>query len=176
LRLATLLVIQSIRVSRLARHVAEIDVLDPSALAPFTRQGLTNALLLLGFAAAFSLFLLDPGYLPLVVPAWVLMSTVAGVGLLLPLLGARQRIRQAKHAELDWCRARLRAARRAIETGAPSPTPLDELVAWERRIGGVREWPLDTSALARFALYLLIPLGSWSGGALVERGIDLLMD
>ena len=31
---------------------------------------------------------------------------------------------------------------------------------------------LDTTALSRFGLYLLIPLGSWSAAALVERFID----
>ncbi len=49
-------------------------------------------------------------------------------------------------------------------------------MAWESRIEGVREWPFDTGTFARFGLYLLIPLASWSGGALVERLIDGLLD
>lgn len=36
----------------------------------------------------------------------------------------------------------------------------------------VREWPFDTSTVLRFARYLLIPLGSWFGGAMVERVVD----
>ena len=39
----------------------------------------------------------------------------------------------------------------------------------------MREWPFDASTLARFGLYLLIPLGSWAGGALVERLINAIL-
>jgi hypothetical protein len=38
----------------------------------------------------------------------------------------------------------------------------------------VRERPIDAPTLRRFALYLAIPLGSWFGGALVERMVDTL--
>jgi predicted MFS family arabinose efflux permease len=40
----------------------------------------------------------------------------------------------------------------------------------------VREWPVDASTLTRFALYLAIPVGSWLGGALVERLVNALLD
>ena len=43
-------------------------------------------------------------------------------------------------------------------------------------VESVREWPLGAPALLRFALYLLIPVGSWAGGAMVERAIDVLLD
>jgi len=33
----------------------------------------------------------------------------------------------------------------------------------------VREWPFDAPTLTRFFLYVAIPLGSWIGGALIER-------
>ena len=54
--------------------------------------------------------------------------------------------------------------------------PLPALLAWEARIESVREWPFDTPTLVRFALFLLIPLGSWLGGAVVERVVDLVLD
>ncbi len=37
------------------------------------------------------------------------------------------------------------------------------------------ETPLEQT-LVRFALFLLIPLGSWLGGAVVERVVDLGLD
>ena len=42
-------------------------------------------------------------------------------------------------------------------------------------VEALREWPFDNSTIGRFALYLLIPVGSWIGGALVERVIDVLL-
>ena len=46
------------------------------------------------------------------------------------------------------------------------------LLAYEARIEGVGEWPFDPSTLRRFGFFLLIPLVSWIGGALVERLVD----
>jgi hypothetical protein len=37
-------------------------------------------------------------------------------------------------------------------------------------------WRFDTPTGVRFALFLLIPLGSWLGGAVVERVVDLVLD
>jgi len=50
--------------------------------------------------------------------------------------------------------------------------PLAEAAAYQHVIEGVREWPFDSSTVVRFAIYLLIPLGSWFGGAMVERLVD----
>jgi hypothetical protein len=53
---------------------------------------------------------------------------------------------------------------------------MHEIVAYKQVVDGVREWPFDASTVMRFALYLLIPLASWSGGAVVERVIDSLLE
>ena len=53
---------------------------------------------------------------------------------------------------------------------------MDELVAYLRLIEGVREWPFDVSTVLRFSLYLMIPIGSWLGGAMVERLVNSLLD
>ena len=42
-------------------------------------------------------------------------------------------------------------------------------------VGAVPEWPLDAPTLRRFVLYLAIPFGSWLGGAVVERIVDLVL-
>mgnify|MGYP000099034232 CR=1 FL=1 len=38
------------------------------------------------------------------------------------------------------------------------------------------EWPFDAPTLTRFFLYVAIPLGSWLGGALVERLLGAALD
>ena len=40
----------------------------------------------------------------------------------------------------------------------------------------VREWPFDISVFARLAVYLVIPVGSWAGAALVERLLNAFLD
>lgn len=50
-----------------------------------------------------------------------------------------------------------------------------EIAAYKAVIDGVGNWPFDSPILTRFALYLLIPVTSMFGGALVERGSDLFL-
>jgi hypothetical protein len=50
------------------------------------------------------------------------------------------------------------------------------LLAFEKRIESVREWPFDAPTLTRFFLYVAIPLGSWIGGALIERLLGTVLD
>ncbi len=37
-------------------------------------------------------------------------------------------------------------------------------------------WPFDASTLLRFALYTSLGVGSWVGGALVERVLGAALD
>ena len=53
---------------------------------------------------------------------------------------------------------------------------LADLVAYRGLVDAAREWPFDASTVRRFGLYMLIPLGSWLGGALVERLMFLETD
>ena len=57
-------------------------------------------------------------------------------------------------------------------------TPRTQLTlsVYRSHVEGVREWPFDGSTFARFGLYLMIPLGSWVGGAFVERLLSSLLD
>jgi hypothetical protein len=169
---------ESHRLSLLARRLASIDLLDLRPLMPFTRQALSNALLVLAGVSIFSLFLVEERFLIVVTRMWIAAAIVATASFLLPILGVRRMIRSAKRAELDWCRDALRRARAALRQGATDPQrlPMDEVVAYKQVVEGVREWPFDSSTVVRFAIYLLIPLASWSGGAVVERMIDSLLE
>ena len=44
-----------------------------------------------------------------------------------------------------------------------------DLFAYEGYLRRLSLWPFDQSTWLRFALLLGLPLGSWLGGALVER-------
>ena len=47
---------------------------------------------------------------------------------------------------------------------------------YERFVRDLPTTPFDAGSRLRFVLYLALPLGSWLGGALVERAIGLLLD
>ena len=66
----------------------------------------------------------------------------------------------------------LERAAEAADAGAKLPG----LLAYMNQIESVREWPFDAPTLTRFFLYVAIPLGSWVGGALVERLLGAALD
>ena len=90
-----------------------------------------------------------------------------------------RRLRDAKAAELLRVRAALRGDRSALRESPLAPEAdtlsLVDLATWCDRIGSQPEWPFDAAALRRFGLYLLIPLASWVGAALVERLLDFVL-
>lgn len=84
---------------------------------------------------------------------------------------------RSHRAELERIVPELRRLRdAAIEGDERSQDRLGSLLGYRSFVAEVREWPFDTSTFVRFALYLLIPLGSWFGGAIVERLLGALID
>ena len=171
-------VAESYRLSLLARRLRSLDLLDLRPLMPFTRQALRNVLLILGWVAVYSFFLVEARFLAVVASMWVWAVILATTSFMLPVLGVHRMIQAAKQTELDWCRDALGRARADLksELREPQRAPMSEVVAYQQLVDGVREWPFDASTLVRFAIYLLIPLASWSGGAVVERLIDSLLE
>lgn len=154
------------RLSWAACDLRSVDLLDLSGLAPFARHGLRLALLSIGFCAIAAIVVTDRGLTEVVLgallPATIVFATAA---LVRPVFGARRRVRLEKAHELALVGSRL-ASRLGPGRAAPG---LADLLAWEARIAAVHEWPFDASTLSRFGLALLVPLGSWLGGAVVER-------
>jgi hypothetical protein len=176
-RFAHALVSDALRVSRLAARIRDLDLLDLEPLQPFVRQGLRSALLVVIFVAIglghVGNVLLSPGGLAATFGA---MGATALAALLVPARGAHRRIVDAKRAALRRLREAIRAHQRALLAGGAgsdrAARDLPALLALERRIDEVREWPFDAPSLARFSFYLLIGLGSWLGAAAVERRLD----
>jgi hypothetical protein len=169
------IVAESARLSRLSDDIEALDLLDMRPYQPLIRHGLTNALLVIGTVSVLSLFAVDPRYLPVLVGFWIAFVVLAWIGMMLPLRGIRRKIRVAKDQELDWCRQRLVPSRDALKSGGGESSSIAEIMAYRTMIENIRNWPFDSPTLVRFTLYLLIPLGSWLGGALVERGLDVLL-
>jgi hypothetical protein len=172
------------RLSRLSRERVEVDVLDPPALAPFARLGLQNALIFIGAISIGLLFLTDMGAAPGLARVlgflFLLSGGTATIVMLLPVLGIRERIRRAKRQALEDCRERIRSVGDAWKAGSSQTRAegagLADLLAYRSLIESVPEWPFNAPSLRRLLLYLAIPLGSWIAGAMVERGLERLLD
>ena len=168
-------VVESARLSRLSDHIESVDLLEMLPYRPLVRQGLTNALLVIGTVSVLSLLGVESRYGPVLVGFWITFIVLAWIGMMLPLVGFRKKIRVAKDKELDWCMQNLKIARDQLKSGAGEQKSITEILAYKTMIESIRNWPFDSPTLVRFALYLLIPLGSWLGGAFVERGLDFFL-
>jgi len=152
---------------------ARVTLGDIAPLAPFARAGLRTALLWFLGTSLASLLLVDTDSPMLVLSILVGTTGIAVASLLGPSRGVHERLLEAKRQELAWLRGRIAdassALRREDEQGAAL---LPALLAWEARVANAPEWPFDASTWRRFALLLLVPLGSWLGGALAERFVE----
>ncbi len=178
-RLIYVIGVESRRLSALANGLPPIDLFDLKPLLPFARQGLTHALLLIGFVSIFVVMSLFEVGLGLAVGFIALLTLPAAVsGMLLPVRGAHSLIRAEKQQRLAWCQERLRTlqADSAGRPDGPATRELADVLTLRSHLEAVREWPFDTSVLVRLAVYLVIPLGSWAGAALVERTMDTFLD
>jgi hypothetical protein len=161
----------SVRMARLFGERAEFSLLDSTAFVPVVRSGMRVAVWwLVLFALSVTVlpgFAKDQTLLEVFVTILAIGSALAIPVLYLPLAVLRRRIRADKQREIADVHRQIHDARAARDDAQ-----LPGLLAWEARIASVAEWPIDAGALRRLGLYLLIPLGSWVGGALVERVVD----
>lgn len=164
---------------RIVSALPPLDLLDRSALAPFSRLGLRHAFYWAGGSSLASLLALDlerVGPLFGIIAVTLALSTRA---FLRPAQAIRRRIAQTKRGELARVRTQIdRAKERALGAGAPDDpgaSDLPGLLAWEARLLEVSEWPFDTGTRVRFAAVVLLAVGSWLGGAVVERVLGLVL-
>jgi hypothetical protein len=155
-----------------------VDLLDTRPLAPLGRAGLRGARTTIGFTALLSLMLLlrlIGYYIPLI---GIIAFLIASLGLavrrlLAPMMGVRRRVRDAKRTELERVREVIRAESRSRTEGEGRWQSIDghlsDLIVYETRIESVSTWPVDSSGLLRFVLYVFYGLGAWIGAALMER-------
>jgi hypothetical protein len=168
------------RFSRLARRLGSIDLLDLQPLAPFARQGLQSVLLLVILLSISAINAVDREFVPQIIGIGVVALGAGTLAFLLPARGVRARVRETKQAEIARINAAIRGDSSAL-TGSPiapraAAVDLADLMAYRTYVQSVHEWPFDAPTLARFALYLAIPLGSWLGGAMVERLLSAALD
>jgi hypothetical protein len=168
------------RFSRLARGIGSIDLFDLRPLAPFTRQGLRSVLLVIILLSMSALNAVDRGFAAQIISIGIVALTAGTIALLLPVRGVRQRIRERKNAELERIHAAIRGEPNALDQSAiarrAETVDLADLLAYRAYVQSVHEWPFDAPTLLRFSLYLAIPIGSWLGGAMVERLLGAALD
>ena len=169
---------------RIGREVGSVDLLDYTALAPFVHTSLRLALLFTLWIGCIVAFHVDWSGSMAVAPQalWALpvYLLVSAVLFALPLWGIHQRLLAERNAELARVNASIRGDRQALHDSlvAADAEALNavDLLAYRDHVRSFSTWPFDASALLRLGLYLGIPLLGWVGAAIVERGVDVLLE
>ena len=166
------------RFSRLGEEHAQIDLLDPRPLAPFARFALRSAGSILVSASLCAPLFWELDALPVTIAIMLWIFLLAVGALVLPVRGVHRRIHSVKQAELWRVRGTISAVREnALLAGHPqalaSAAALHGLSAYLALITGLSEWPFETSTLVQFGAYLALPVGSWLGGAIMQRLVAL---
>jgi hypothetical protein len=161
--------------ARIAATRTRVDLLDLRPFEVFARTGMRSALAWVLISSLVSLFWLGPG--AGTANAFILGTILLGVGfgLYTCIHGAHVAIAAAKREALGAVEARIARAGAALmqgRSGDAGDARLADLIAWHGFLERVREWPIGTPALARGALVAALGLGSWLGGALVDRVVD----
>jgi hypothetical protein len=185
-RVAVYLVDSARIYSRIGERHVEVDLLNLSPLSPLTRHGLRLVLLMTILAASgLTIWVGIPASSPrsadmVTFFCYLCALVLATVTFVFPVRGLRRHIQARKAEELGKVRADIRIDHGLVAQRGPDSAEaaarLPGLMVMEKRIESVREWPFDAPALTRFFLYIAIPLGSWVGGALVERLLGAALD
>ncbi|MGB0921793.1 MAG: hypothetical protein ACPG1C_10805 [Alphaproteobacteria bacterium] len=176
------MVTEARKISKRILAEASFDLFDPVPLQASVRQGLLNVAIIAGFAAMLSPFLIDPRYYGMVGTMAPITLIIASIGFILPAFGVARRIRTEKETALAQLAPEIATRRKTLsrlQAGAPQwpqfAQELESLIAYRKRIEAVREWPFDRSAFSRLGLYMLIPVASWVGAALVEQIVESVL-
>ncbi len=159
-----------------------LDLLDLRSLAPFERERSTLALLGIVWITIMSLAMLDDIQRSIVVPIGILLFSLVWIAAMMfaPMRDVQRLISRLKQQELERVGAAISGDRSALadsRLAAQAETlSLADLLAYRDTITSVREWPVRSPRFLRVFLLLMIPLGSWIGGALVERMLGGLLD
>jgi len=154
-----------------------IDLLDLRSVYAQGRIGLRLALVWIAGGTISSLFIFDPQLVTPILPLLLSGIAVAVAALLMPARRLHRNIREAKYRELDQLQSELHRVRDDVSAGrATEGGRLADLLAYRSYLEEIREWPFDNPTMMRFLLYLMIPIGSWLGGALVERVVSDFLD
>jgi len=158
---------------------SDVDLLNLEAIYADGRSGLRGSLVFfIVIAIAGLLVFPEVGSGLWVIGPLFVFNFGMGVAILLaPARKVRSLIRDVKQEELARLEPLLRQARDDTLSGdASTQGRLTDLLAYRTQVESTREWPFDSSTLLRFGLYLLIPVASMVGGALMERVVDMVLD
>jgi len=177
-RFLVCMVKDSLQMSRLARALPDLDLIDLRPLSPFVQQGLKSALLTVIVLTLTSHLSIAPGAAIVGSVTFLLIwGTFTLLVFTLPVRGIRDRILTEKQARLEQLRSEIQNSIEQVvdHHDGSAGSRLSALLDLEIRLERVHAWPYDSSSWLKLGLYMLIGLGSWVGAAAIERLLEAVI-
>jgi len=172
-------------VQRLGRDYVSVDLMRIEQLAVFSRYGLRLSSFVVTLMALWAAGLviatsaLDMNWAEDSEWAGMLLvgiyTTLSITVFVLPQLGVRQRIRSEKGRVYNQLTQMLPNGTQTLQEADSNPERLAALLSSRNQIQALPEWPAGQHTHIRLAMYLMVPLLSWSAAALVEEAIQRLI-
>lgn len=181
-----LLILDVAAVQRLGRDYVSVDLMRIEQLAVFSRYGLRLSSFVVTLMALWAASLVVVTSVNSM--SWTENSISAGILLVsiyialsvavfvLPQLGVRQRIRSEKGRVYSQLTQMLPDGQQTLTEAGSNPERLAALLSSRNQIQALPEWPAGQHTHIRLAMYLMVPLLSWSAAALVEEAIQRLIN
>jgi hypothetical protein len=160
---------------RVGRNLVKVDLLNLSVLAPFGRKGQRSVILWIILSSIFSLFWLGPTAGHSNLPSFLSFLSAAGMSFFLAVYGVHRAIHTLRRSTLDRLNEQIRHAVSGRSVATLEDASLGNLIAYRGLIDGVSEWPFSLSTLLRTGLVVAVGVGSWLGGALMERFVNIML-
>jgi hypothetical protein len=164
----------SLRLSRIAKGLQQVDLFNLNALTPFTQQGLTNALLLIGSFSIWSLMMLETGFMQVLL--LIAVVTLAGtvIALLSQVYSVHKKISHAKEQELEWVNSKIARQRNVLQSpdAGRRSGEMADLVAYRSLVESISEWPFTASTYTRIVLYAFLPAAMWAISLVAENIVE----
>jgi len=149
--------------------VVRVDLLDMGNLKPLARVASLDVFVTMGAMAMMPLQSVSSEFQWEYYRAGFVFGIPAAIAfLVLPQLGVHRNIRRCKQLR------QVELNQQIHQTDLADVAALEPLLAHRQRIDEMPEWPMDTRALSRVVLYLIVPPLAWVGAAIVEKGVDQL--
>jgi hypothetical protein len=162
----------------------DVDLSDLTPQYRAARCALRSGMTWLAGASLSSLFFqIDDSRITIGVLSVV--TIIATLSLLPPILRLKNRIRLAKSVKLELLRKQLNAMKPSIEasmsgqsiasteTRSAQPGELADLLSYLHYLESLPEWPFDKNKIGTISLYFAVPLGSWLWITAIQKLLSL---
>jgi hypothetical protein len=159
----------------------KVDLLDLSQVLVFARKGLRSVVSWVLVSSTFTMFWVLDSAGQSNIAVGIASLALITMALVAPTVGIHRSIKAAKQNELALLSAAIRVERACAlaprqANAPPEDARLGNLIQYQAFVNSLREWPFDLSIASRSFVLIVLGAGSWLGGAVVERALNLLLD